>query len=49
MYEGHNNRFINNALIWVRLRDIDTENKFLNWASLGDFVTTDHLSSYTHI
>ena len=38
--EGHNNKFINNALIWVRLRDIDTAT-FLNWASLGYFVSDD--------
>ena len=38
--EGHNNKFINNALIWVRKRNIDNGSS-LNWASLGYFVTDD--------
>lgn len=38
MIEGHNNQFMNNALIFVRLRDINT-GSFINWASLGYFVT----------
>ena len=49
MTKGHNNKFMNNLLIWVRVREIETDAKFLNWAALGYFVTTDSNLAYTSI
>lgn len=46
MIDGHNNQFMNNALIFVRLRDINT-GSFINWAAFGDFVSMNRQYTIT--